>query len=65
MAKKEGNSAEAEAFTNQANDLKKRPYTEGGGVLPLLAQPIRLLLLIPLNCPLRRLIARPRPTRRI
>ena len=64
MAKKEGNSAEAEAFTHQANDLKKRPYTEGG-VLPLLAQPIRLLLLIPLNCPLRRLIARPRPTRRI
>ncbi len=32
MAKKEGNSPEAEAFANQANDLKKRPYTEGGGV---------------------------------
>ena len=29
MAKNEGNAAEAEAFRNQANDLKKRPNTEG------------------------------------
>ncbi len=29
MAKNEGNAAEAEAFRNQASDLKKRPNTEG------------------------------------
>ena len=29
MAKREGNAAEGEAFMNQANDLRKRPNTEG------------------------------------